>query len=217
MTSTAQEQPTAILKPAAHTGNGHAPVAAPARPVQRMPKPRYMTLERWRNWKPADGWKYDWNNGIITKSKKMVSRKQRFIIQNILDEFYAQGLNRTGGLMPEAEMAYDDLRYRVPDLAYFTKQQTFSAAKDERDGVAAFVVEVISGSDSGIGIEEKMWEYFANDVQVVWHIWPSLRVVKVYVSPIKATICVDDMVCSAAPALPGFEMTPNQIFHLDAE
>jgi Uma2 family endonuclease len=219
MTSTAQEQPAALARalPIAHIGNGTAPAAAALRPVQRMPKPRRMTLERWRNWTPADGWKYDWNNGIISKSKKMVSREQRYISSNLMDAFYEKGLNRSGTLMPEAEMAYDNLRYRVPDLAYFTQQQTLAAAKGERDGVAAFVIEIISGSDSGTAIEEKMWEYFANGVQVVWHIWPSLRVVKVYTAPLESKSLIGGMVCSAAPALPEFEMTPDQIFRLEMD
>ena len=209
MTAIAQDRPAT------------APVTAPApRTALRHPAPpkvRRMTLERWRNWKPADGWKYDWNNGIITKSKKMVSEKQRFIIRNITRAFVQSGYFQQGhDLISECEMAYNDFRYRVPDLAYFTKQQTVAAAKGQH-GISAFVVEVISNNDSGIAIEEKMWEYFEHGVQVVWHIWPSLQVVKVYTTPLESKSLIGDMVCSAAPALPDFEMTPNQIFHLEEE
>lgn len=40
-----------------------------------------MTIERFRDWRPRDGWKYDWNDGITTKYKKMVSEKQRHIVK----------------------------------------------------------------------------------------------------------------------------------------
>ncbi len=148
--------------------NGQPTVAAPARPVHRMPKPRRMTLERWRDWKSTDGWKYNWNNGIITKSKEMVTKEPRYILQNLLDAFYAKGLNRAGGLMPEAEMSYDGHRYRVPHLAYFSKIQTLADAEGKQErSVPLFAIKVISDNDIGKSIENKLWEYFENGVQVV--------------------------------------------------
>ena len=114
-------------------------------------------------------------------------------------------------------MPYDEARYRVPDLGYFTKAQTLEDAKGELGAsVAAFVIEVISDNDLGKAIEDKLWEYFENGVQVVWHIFPSRQVVKVYTSPLENKICIKDMVCSAAPVLPGFEITVNRIFQLEA-
>lgn len=212
MTAIAQDRPADVAPKVPALGN------APKAPtLSASPKVRRMTLERWRNWKPADGWKYDWNNGIITKSKKMVSEKQRFIVQNILDAFYAKGLHKQGGLMPEPEMSYDNGRHRVSDLAYFSKQQTLAAAKGEHgDSVAAFLIEVISDNDTIREVEKKIWEYFENGVQVLWQVFPEREVVKVYTSPLENKICIKEMVCSAAPALPGFDVTVNQIFQLEA-
>jgi Uma2 family endonuclease len=174
-------------------------------------KIRRMGLVRWRNWKPADGWKYDWDAGIITKAKKMVKREQRYIVQNILDAFYAKGLHKKGGLIPEAEMAYSVERYRIPDLAYFTKEQTRADAEGGAvPNVAGFVIEVISDTDTGKSIEDKLWEYFENGVQVVWQIFPSRQLV--YTSPLNSTLCIKEMVCSAAPALPEFEMPAASVF-----
>lgn len=184
-------------------------------PVAFKPKLRRMTLERWRNWKPVDGWKYDWNHGIISKSKKMVTKEQRYIVQNILDVFYEKGLHKHGGLIPEAELAYDAVRYRIPDLAYFTRAQTLADAQGAGlPNIPAFVAEVISDSDTGKSIEDKLWEYFENGVQVVWHIFPSRQLVKVYTSPLLNKVCIQDMVCSAAPALPEFEMPAAAVFRL---
>ena len=177
-------------------------------------KTRKMTIERFRQWRPLDGWKYDWNNGIISKYKKMVSEKQRYIVQNLLNAFYAKGLNEQGGLMPESEMAYDDKRYRIPDIAFFTSEQTKAAAKGKHT-VSSFVIEILSNTDLAKDVENKLWEYFDEGVQVVWHIMPYRNIVKVYTSPFHVTVCIDNNICSAKPALPDFELTVNQIFELE--
>ena len=177
------------------------------------PKIRRMSIERFRQWRPRDGWKYDWNDGKISKYKKMVSEKQRYIVQNLSDFFYEKGLHKQGGLTPESEMAYDDKRYRIPDMAYYTREQTKAAAQGQHT-IASFVIEIISDSDYAKDIETKLWEYFKNDVQVVWHIMPYQKLVKVYTSPRDVTICLEEDICSAKPALPDFEITVNQIFEL---
>ena len=56
-----------------------------------QPKVRKMSLERFRQWRSSDGWKYDWSNGGISKYKKMVTEEQRYIVQNLLDAFYEKG------------------------------------------------------------------------------------------------------------------------------
>ena len=177
-------------------------------------KIRKMSLERFRQWRSHDGWKYDWNNGEILKYKKMVSEKQRYIVQNLLNTFYAKGLNKQGGLTPESEMAYDDKRYRVPDIAYYTTEQTKAAAKGQHT-VSSFAIEILSNTDLAKDIENKLWEYFDEGVQVVWHIMPYRKIVKVYTSPFHVTVCIENNICSAKPALPDFEMTVNQIFELE--
>ena len=177
------------------------------------PKVRKMSLERFRTWRPRDGFKYDWNEGKPIKYKQMVSEKQRYIVQNLLDAFYEKGLNKAGGLIPESEMAYDDKRYRVPDVAYYTRAQTKAAAEGEHT-VSSFVIEILSDSDLQKSIENKLWEYFKEGVQVVWHIVPYSQTVKVYTSPRHVSILADDDICSAKPALADFEITVNQIFEI---
>jgi Uma2 family endonuclease len=184
-----------------------------ASPVIISGKTRKMSMERLRQWQSCDGWKYDWNNGKITKYKNRVSEKQRYIVQNLLDIFYAKGLNKYGGLIPESEMAYDDNRYRIPDIAYFTREQTKAAANGEHT-LSSFIIEILSDTDLQKNIENKLWEYFEEGVQVVWHILPYRQIVKVYTSPRQVSILTDDEICSAQPAIPNFEMTVNQIFEV---
>jgi Uma2 family endonuclease len=143
----------------------------------------------------------------------MVSEKQRYIVNNLLDAFYEKSLNKGGGLIPESEMAYDDARYRIPDVAYYTRAQTKAAAEGEHT-VSPFVIEILSDSDLQKSIENKLWEYFQEGVQVVWHIVPYRQIVKVYTSPRHVSILTDDEICSAKPALADFEISVNQIFEI---
>lgn len=174
---------------------------------------RKMSIERFREWKPRDGFKYDWNNGIISIYKKMVSEKQRYIVQNLLDIFYDKKLNKIGGLIPESEMSYNDDKYRIPDMAFYTKAQTKAAANGERS-VSEFIIEILSDTDLQKNIENKLWEYFEQGVKCVWHIVPYRQLVKVYTSPREVKILLGDDICSAKPVLEDFEITVNQIFEL---
>ena len=131
------------------------------------PKIRRMSIERFRQWRPRDGWKYDWNDGKISKYKKMVSEKQRYIVRNLERAFHKTDTYANGhDLIAESEMAYDDKRYRIPDMAFYTYEQTKAAAQGQHT-IASFVIEIISDSDYAKDIETKLWEYFKNGVEVV--------------------------------------------------
>jgi Uma2 family endonuclease len=178
-------------------------------------KVRKLTLDKFRQNPPRDGWKYDWDSGFITKYKRMVSEKQRYIVRNLSRAFhktaaYAQG----NDLLAETEMAYDDNRYRIPDMAYFTEAQTKAAAHGTH-AVSEFVIEIISDNDNANKVEDKLWEYFEEGVKVVWQVFVSKKLVKIYTqSARRITICTDDEICSASPVLPDFALSVNQIFEL---
>ena len=183
-------------------------------PTIALGKARKMSIDRFRQWQPRDGWKYDWNNGTTIKYKTMVSEKQRYIVRNVLRAFHSTNSYKLGhDLLPETEMAYDNNRYRIPDIAYYTREQTKAAAAGEHT-LSPFIIEILSDTDLQKNIENKLWEYFEEGVQVVWHILPYRQLVKVYTSPRHVQILTDDEICSAQPALPDFELTVNQVFEL---
>ncbi|MEZ4905807.1 MAG: hypothetical protein R2822_30600 [Spirosomataceae bacterium] len=51
-------------------------------------------------------------------------------------------------------------------------------------------------------------------MQVVWPIYPENQVVYVYTSRKSVKICTDTDICSAAPVLPDFEISVNELFSL---
>ena len=188
--------------------------ATQLKPVPKPVRLRRMTLENFRAWKPTDGWKYVWENGIIQKDKNMVSEKQLFIVKN-LTRFFNKTKAYDNGCecMPEVEMPTYPNKIRIPDISFYTPLQL--RAKHENwhtDRISEFVVEVISEHDEAIKVEQKLHEYFAVGVKVVWQIFPEYELVKIYTSIKNVTICTDDDICSAAPVVPEFAISIQDIF-----
>ena len=77
--------------------------------------------------------------------------------------------------------------------------------------VPEFVIEIISTTDEMNRVYTKMRNYRAAKVPVVWHIFPELQEVHIY-HGLKMHICVGDMMCSAAPVLPDFNIALSDIF-----
>ena len=57
-----------------------------------------------------------------------------------------------------------------------------------------------------------MHEYFSVGVQVVWHIYPQLKEVRIFTSPKKIQVCSDVDICTAKPALSDLEIEANHLF-----
>ena len=173
-----------------------------------------QTLDEFMNWEPVDGFKYEWNDGEIVRFSGM--KKKQYFVYNILSKlFYEKGYHQKGTLMAEPDVMLTAIQMRRPDIAYFTDEQVEQGRKGE-DVIPAFVVEVLSETDQVYRIEEKIAEYFKAGVQVVWNIIPEHEVVYVYTSRKQVTICLDDDVCSAAPVLPDFSISINDLFALPA-
>jgi Uma2 family endonuclease len=96
-------------------------------------------------------------------------------------------------------------------MAVFTKAQIEQAREGELP-VPIFVIELVSMSDKFDYYDTKLEEYFSVGVQTVWLISPAQKKVRVFTSPKEVKICTDNDLCSAAPALPDFTITPNQLF-----
>ena len=108
-------------------------------------------------------------------------------------------------LLPKAE------RTRRADIAYLSGEQ-MKVSRDGYPSVCAFVAEVISKNDQINDVQQKLKEYFADGVQVVWVIFPQLQKVEVWRSVRDVTICYEDDVCSASPVLDDLQVTVNELF-----
>jgi Uma2 family endonuclease len=172
-----------------------------------------MSLEDFLTWEPeADGWKYEWENGIIIGEEESMRKKQIALQVRILDAFSQTVAYQAGSrLIAEVDCELSEGLLRRPDIAYFTAAQI--AEMEEGNAVIpAFVIEVISPGDNFNRLEQKLFDYFRVGVQCVWYVNPQLGVVRAYSSPEYGAVCRDEQICSAAPAITDFQMTARQIF-----
>jgi Uma2 family endonuclease len=186
--------------------------------VREMPKPvvakqRKVSFETFLKKinNRADGFKYEWNDGVVEKSPAVTTR-ELFIIQNLLDFFYTIKARVGGILTTEVEQwTLPFVKYRKPDLAYFTKEQ-IRAGKAEKEPLSEFMVELISKNDQINEVNSKVLEYFSAGVKVVWLIFPNQEMVYVYTSPSEVKICMGETLCSAENVIEGFVIKATDIF-----
>ena len=188
------------------------PVLSPAVFDKLQKQPRRISIEKFleKYRKGKNGFKYEWNNGIIEKTTAM-KQNEIFIIENLITFFCRMQPQPNGFLTPEIETWTTDVQWRKPDLAYFTRDQIRNGHKGNK-AVPPFVIEVISEFDPINTVNDKVIEYFNAGVKVVWHIFPNQRMVYVFTSIKNITVCLDEDVCSAEAAISGYRMSVNDIF-----
>ena len=161
----------------------------------------------------ADGFKYEWNDGIVEKSPSLTTR-ELFIIRNLTYFFYRLKPTISGILTTNVEQWISLSKYRKPDLSYFTKEQIRKGRNGE-EPISGFMIEVISKNDQINMVNDKVLEYFNAGVKVVWLIFPMQKMVHVYTSPIDIKICKNEIVCSAETVIKGFLIKASDIFAED--
>jgi Uma2 family endonuclease len=158
----------------------------------------------------ADGFKYEWNEGVVEKSRATTTR-ELFIIEILVDFFYTLKKKVGGILTSEVEQWTTTSKFRKPDLAYFTKAQIKEGRADEKP-LSKFMIELISNNDQINMVNDKVLEYFEAGVKVVWLIFPNQEMVYVYTSPTEVKICKNDIICSAESVIEGFSIKAGDIF-----
>jgi Uma2 family endonuclease len=171
------------------------------------------TFAEFEQWQPADGYKYEWNDGEVIIFEKM-KKKHLHLIRILQQLFYKTTAFHDGGaFIMEQDVMLTGIQMRRPDLAFFSGKQIDDTQKSEDDEpIPEFVIEVISPSDDAEKVESKVIEYFKAGVQVVWNIFPEVKTVYVYTSRKTVKICTDNDICSAYPIIPDFEISVDNLF-----
>ncbi len=177
---------------------------------QKSPR-RLLTLDEFyrRYSSRRDGFKYEFNRGLVEKTLRTMTFEQAFIAFNIIRKFnltkaYAEGCM----LWTEFDQKTSRDQVRRPDFTFSTPEKI----RKNDSWVSEFVIEVVSGTDRSEDVIRKMEEYFSAGVRVAWYVFPQARRVEVYTSPIDVKICKGSATVSAAPVVPDFEMTVDEIF-----
>lgn len=100
-----------------------------------------------------------------------------------------------------------DVAYISPDMAASQSDQTTLL-----DGPPVLAVEVLSPSDKQEHIDEKVEEYLAANVALVWVVNPRFRTVTVFRGDADPELFNIRQELSAEPHLPGFRVPVKDIF-----
>lgn len=189
-----------------------ASIAIAEKEYMKQPKPVSVTTFFSKYAHTEDGYKYEYNKGIIEKTPRMITKKQWHIVDNLESKFVLTEAYKKGNrLFKEPEIWTSETQIRAPDLAYLTKKQIRKESPNDKT-MTPFIIEVISPTDRQYKVLEKLKEYFMAGLQVCWLVLPDLEQVYVYTSPTQVTICHGDKVCFAGDTLPDFEITAADIF-----
>lgn len=170
-----------------------------------------MAKEAFLKWSPNDGFLYEYNDGFAEQTTGM-KRNERHIISNIQDKFAAtNAFAQRAKLFEESDVWLTIDQKRIPDMAFFTREQ-ITDTNNDTEPIPAFVVELISPSDKADRIENKVIAYFRAGVQVIWHVFPALQMVRVFTTVNSNTTHFENDTIDAAPVLPDLRMTVNELF-----
>jgi len=182
------------------------------RSLPRVRKECFDTLEKFLRWKPEDGFKYEWNNGIIEKSPKIIIPANFYIVQRLERLVQTTVAYSTGAqLFTEPGTMTSATQLRIPDMGFYTQEQIQNARKSGFP-VPGFAVEFVSDHDAYKKVLRKLDEYFQAGTKVIWLVFPELERVYVYTSPVDVMICQGERVCSAAPVIDDFKISAADLF-----
>ncbi len=170
-----------------------------------------MSKTAFLNWNPDDGFLYEYDNGFAEQVSG-TKKTERYIISNIQDKFSkTQAFHERAKLFEESDVWVTGEQKRIPDMAFFTRDEILDSA-NSGNPIPAFVVELISPTDKADKIETKVIEYFNAGVQVIWHVFPALRMVRIFTSIKSNTTHFETDSFDAAPAVPDLQMTVDELF-----
>lgn len=107
-------------------------------------------------------------------------------------------------------------RQRRPDVAFVSyarwPRQRRVPRLEAWDVVPNLAIEVVSPTNKGDEVVDKIAEYFRAGVESVWVVFPSQELVYVYASPTAVRIFTRADVLEGAPVLPDFHLPLDQVF-----
>ena len=126
-------------------------------------------------------------------------------------------VNDIGRAVMEAKFALPNTgNRRIPDLAYISYETWPKSKPFPRTAYAKMApdlaVEVISPSDGGRDIVDKVLEYFRAGCKAVWVVWPNAEQIHAYSSPKSVKIYGITDILEGDPVVPGFRLPLIELF-----
>lgn len=171
----------------------------------------FKNIEAFQTWAYNQEIGYEFVDNRAVK-KEMIKDVELMIIWWLTEFFKStQAYKDKGNLISEVGINLGNDRFRIPDLAYFTVEQHFSAIKGEHP-IPQLAIEFLSKKEGAEHIADKINDYFASGVKLVWYIYPKTEMIYAYSSPKDVKILNGDDICSASPVIPDFQFQTKDIF-----
>ena len=105
---------------------------------------------------------------------------------------------------------------RIPDVAYVSRARTpLAPIAPIPDLVPNLAVEVLSPGNTRQEMADKLAEYFASGVELVWYVDPPTRSVRVFTSVENVTTLTAGDTLDGGSVLPGFAVQVAELFAQD--
>lgn len=190
--------------------NALAMEATPSRNRRSAPQ-TVAEFEKWLAHRKTDA-NYEFVRGRIIK-KPAMKQEELFIVDFLIRKFVkSAAFNQGDNLLTEFDSYVDVFRKRVPDLAFFNKEQ-IKITKLGKRVMPSFTIEVLSDSESQNDVFEKVQDYFDGGVKLVWYIAPKQQKIYAYTSPDDIKVYKGQDTCSAAPVVPDFQFVVDDLFN----
>ena len=117
---------------------------------QNEVRPHFNNVEAFQEWAYEQEFGYEFANNEVIK-KEMIKDVELMIIWWLTEFFYKtkSHLEEGGRLVSEVGLMLETQNFRIPDLAFFTAEQHFSAAKGQHPipqyGYRIFIKKRIGG------------------------------------------------------------------------
>lgn len=161
-----------------------------------------------------DGKRYELIDGEL--KEKVVGTSALFIASRIVARLNSAFYPRWGFAVVEGmTYCFDRPNHgRKPDVMYVKLDRLPNRTIPEGDLHIApdLVVEVLSPSNTGIELEDKLDEYLAAGVPLVWIVNPDRRTIRVYRNDGTTRLFRAQETIENEPLLPGFSLRTGDVF-----
>lgn len=133
------------------------------------------------------------------------------ILRIVANHVFEHDLGRVHGAQCSFQIFPDDPRkVRIPDVSFIRKGN--AVARGHAKTVPDLVVEVLSPNDLAVDLFEKLEDYHAAGVPLIWIVDPDTRTVRVERRDgVNARLRTDDVI-DGGDALPGFRCVVREFF-----
>ena len=200
---------------------GRRTSAAPTNPVTPMTdtltRPGTMTAEEFYDLCAGNDARLELVRGKVVELSPVWARHgmlnarlSRVIGGFVFDRQIGEYFLNTGFILSQGP---DEVR--GPDQAFVSNERMAAFPPPERGFWAVapdLVVEIVSPGDTAEELNQKVSEYLAVGVRLIWVFYPKTEVVQVYRSPVSLEILHGDETLRGEDVLPGFELPLEQVW-----